>query len=63
VNDAASDAVTDAVMDAVTEDVQPTPADARAEHQEIAEQIEDARWRYFVLDDPTLSDADYDVRL
>jgi len=47
----------------VTGDVQPTPADARAEHQEIAEQIEDARWRYFVLDDPTLSDADYDVRL
>ena len=55
--------VSDAVSDAVTEDVQPTPADARAEHQEIAEQIEDARWRYFVLDDPTLSDADYDVRL
>ena len=51
------------MSDAVTEDVQPTPADARAEHQEIAEQIEDARWRYFVLDDPTLSDADYDVRL
>jgi DNA ligase (NAD+) len=47
----------------VTEDVQATPAAARSEHQEIAEQIEDARWRYFVLDDPTLSDADYDVRL
>ena len=43
------------------------PGDARPrrgrEHQELAEQIEDARWRYFVLDDPTLSDADYDVRL
>ena len=47
----------------MTEEVQPTPAEARAEHQEIVEQIEDARWRYFVLDDPTLSDADYDVRL
>jgi DNA ligase (NAD+) len=58
-----SDAVSDAVTGAVAGDVQPTPADARAEHQEIAEQIEDARWRYFVLDDPTLSDADYDVRL
>ena len=44
-------------------DAQPTPAEARARHQELAEQIEDARWRYFVLDDPTLSDADYDVRL
>jgi DNA ligase (NAD+) len=51
------------VNDRVTEEVQPTPAAARAEHQEIVEQIEDARWRYFVLDDPTLSDADYDVRL
>jgi len=55
------------VSDAVTDDAQtvvaPTPAQARAEHQEIVEQIEDARWRYFVLDDPTLSDADYDVRL
>ncbi|MGH3334480.1 MAG: NAD-dependent DNA ligase LigA, partial [Nocardioides sp.] len=25
--------------------------------------MEEARWRYFVLDDPALSDADYDVRL
>ncbi len=47
----------------MTDEVPPTPAEARSEHQEIAEQIEDARWRYFVLDDPTLSDADYDVRL
>ena len=37
----------------VTQDVEPTPAAARAEHQELTEQIEDARWRYFVLDDPT----------
>jgi DNA ligase (NAD+) len=51
------------VNDGVTQEVQPTPAEARAEHQELVEQIEDARWRYFVLDDPTLSDADYDVRL
>ena len=28
-----------------------------------SEQIEDARWRYFVLDDPTLDDADFDKRL
>jgi len=39
------------------------PPEAREEHQELSEQIEDARWRYFVLDDPALSDADYDVRL
>ncbi len=41
----------------------PAPADARDEHQQLAELIEDARWRYFVRDDPTLSDADYDRKL
>ncbi|HET6938346.1 MAG TPA: NAD-dependent DNA ligase LigA, partial [Nocardioides sp.] len=39
-----------------------TPA-AREEHQLLSEEIEEARWRYFVLDDPTLDDADYDRRL
>ncbi len=39
------------------------PSDeARDEHQRLAQEIEDARWRYFVLDEPTLSDADYDVK-
>nr|WP_246004942.1 NAD-dependent DNA ligase LigA [Nocardioides marmorisolisilvae] len=38
-------------------------AELRAEHQLIAEQVEEARFRYYVLDDPTLSDADFDVRL
>ncbi|MGO4258404.1 NAD-dependent DNA ligase LigA [Marmoricola sp. RAF53] len=38
-------------------------ATLRAEHQTLAEQIEEARFRYYVLDDPTLSDADFDVRL
>src|SRR5687767_12626681 len=42
---------------------QAAPAEARDQHQELSEQIEDARWRYFVLDQPTLSDADYDQRL
>jgi DNA ligase (NAD+) len=46
-------------------DEQPTPAtpEARDEHQQLAEQVEDARWRYYVLDDPTLSDADFDQRM
>lgn len=39
------------------------PAEARERHQELSEQVEDARWRYYVLDAPTLSDADFDVRL
>jgi len=36
---------------------------ARTEHAELAEQVDEARFRYYVLDDPTLSDADFDVRL
>ncbi|MFN8194616.1 MAG: NAD-dependent DNA ligase LigA [Nocardioidaceae bacterium] len=39
------------------------PAEARERHQTLAEQVEEARWRYYVLDDPTLSDADFDVRM
>jgi DNA ligase (NAD+) len=46
----------------VSDPSQATP-EARDEHQRISEEIEDARWRYFVLDDPALSDADYDKRL
>jgi DNA ligase (NAD+) len=36
---------------------------ARTEHDELAEQVEEARFRYYVLDDPTLSDADFDRRM
>jgi len=32
----------------------------RERHRELAEQVSDARWRYYVLDQPTLSDADFD---
>jgi len=39
------------------------PADAREEHASIAEKVEDARWRYYVLDQPTLSDAEFDVAM
>ncbi|MFC6288330.1 NAD-dependent DNA ligase LigA [Nocardioides sp. GCM10027113] len=39
------------------------PADAREEHQQLAEDVEEARWRYYVLDAPTLSDADFDQRM
>jgi DNA ligase (NAD+) len=38
-------------------------AAASNEHQTISEQIEEARFRYYVLDDPTLSDADFDQRM
>jgi len=43
--------------------VEPAPTTAREEHRDLAEQLEDARWRYYVLDDPTLSDADFDRRM
>ncbi len=39
------------------------PEDAREEHRLLAEEIEEARYRYFVLDTPTLDDADYDQRM
>ena len=39
------------------------PPEARERHRQVSEQVEDARWRYYVLDDPTLDDADFDTRL
>lgn len=41
----------------------PVTPEARDEHQQLVEQVEDARWRYYVLDDPTLDDADFDARM
>ncbi|MFN8192453.1 MAG: NAD-dependent DNA ligase LigA, partial [Nocardioidaceae bacterium] len=38
-------------------------AQARERHQTLVDEVEEARWRYYVLDDPTLSDADFDVRM
>ncbi|MGA9746593.1 MAG: NAD-dependent DNA ligase LigA, partial [Nocardioides sp.] len=46
-----------------TPEVEPATPEAREEHRAVAEQIEDARWRYYVLDEPTLDDADFDRRL
>jgi DNA ligase (NAD+) len=37
--------------------------EARDRHRQLSEEVEDARWRYYVLDDPTLDDADFDRRL
>ncbi|QIK67061.1 NAD-dependent DNA ligase LigA [Nocardioides sp. HDW12B] len=39
------------------------PPEARERHAALAEQLEDARWRYYVLDAPTLSDADFDATM
>ena len=37
------------------------PSEARERHQDLAEQVEDHRWRYYVLDRPTASDAEFDT--
>ncbi|HWJ08544.1 MAG TPA: NAD-dependent DNA ligase LigA [Nocardioides sp.] len=44
-------------------DLPVVPPEAREEHATISEEVETARWRYYVLDDPTLSDADFDGRM
>jgi DNA ligase (NAD+) len=41
----------------------PETPDPRQEHRELSEQVEDARWRYYVKDAPTLSDAEFDSRM
>ena len=40
--------------------VEAAPPQAREEHREIAEKVEEARWRYYVKDAPTMSDAEFD---
>ena len=50
-------------QDRAMTDPQPAPDEAREQHRQLSEEIEEARWRYFVLDQPTLSDADYDQRM
>jgi DNA ligase (NAD+) len=43
--------------------VEPAPPRARERHQQLSEWLEDARWRYHVLDDPAMSDAEFDAGL
>ena len=44
----------------VTDEV---PAEARAEWTQLAQQLDEDSYRYYVLDQPTSSDHDYDTRL
>jgi DNA ligase (NAD+) len=37
------------------------PSQVRERHQELAEQVEEHRYRYYVLDRPTLADAEFDA--
>jgi DNA ligase (NAD+) len=49
-----------AAHDAAPE-VAAAPAEARLRHAELAEVIEGHRWRYYVLDTPTVSDGEFDA--
>ncbi len=39
------------------------PADAREEHARLAQEIDDNAYRYYVIDEPTASDAEYDTAM
>ncbi len=39
------------------------PTQARARHAELSEQINEADYRYYILDSPTISDIDYDTKM
>src|SRR3954468_12974361 len=41
-------------------EVSSPPEEAREEHARLAQEIDDLAYRYYVLDSPTASDADYD---
>ncbi|MGI8613249.1 MAG: DNA ligase LigA-related protein, partial [Nocardioidaceae bacterium] len=37
------------------------PPAVRERHRDLSEQVEEHRWRYYVLDSPSVSDADFDT--
>jgi DNA ligase (NAD+) len=39
------------------------PVEARDEHERLAQQLDEHAYRYYVLDAPTVSDADYDAQM
>jgi DNA ligase (NAD+) len=49
------------VADESGDTVAQAPPEAREEHRDLAEQVEEARWRYYVKDAPTISDAEFDA--
>ncbi len=51
----------DGIPESAGAEVSAAPPEAREEHREKSEQVEEARWRYYVLDAPTLSDAEFDT--
>ena len=47
-------------LDAAVPEVRAAPPSARERHAEAARLIDEAQYRYYVLDAPTISDAEYD---
>lgn len=48
--------------DTSAQQAEPTPA-ARDRHAELSEALNEARWRYHVLDAPTISDGEFDAMM
>jgi len=46
-----------------TVSAEPVPPEAREEHAALSEQLDEAAYRYYVLDAPTISDAEYDAAM
>jgi DNA ligase (NAD+) len=47
----------------VTEATSEANTEAREEHARLSEEVDDLAYRYYVLDDPTASDAEYDQQM
>jgi DNA ligase (NAD+) len=46
--------------EAPTVELAPAPVSARERHAEVSQQVDDAQYRYYIRDSPTISDAEYD---
>ncbi len=42
-------------------EVRPAGAGVREQHTELVDRVEEARWRYYLRDSPTIDDAEYDA--
>ena len=53
----------EAALHADVEDIKDVPAEVRERHAALAEEIRGHQFRYYVLDAPTISDAEFDRML
>jgi DNA ligase (NAD+) len=50
-------------VDVATAEVATATDEARDEHARLSQEVDDNQYRYYVLDQPTVSDADYDTMM